>query len=60
MPQICSGLDSKNFNTIRELIREVFALDSITIYIHREIKEVHLSDNASMLAQIDERESITY
>ena len=60
MPHICSGLDGHNFTTIRELIREIFATHNVNIFIHTDTKEVYLSDNASVLAQIDESESPTY
>ena len=38
MPHVYSGLDGQNFNTVRELLREVFALDSIYIFIYSEMK----------------------
>ena len=62
MPQICSGLDGKDFNTIRELIntRSICFIQHKYFLIHIDIKKVHLRDNASVLAQIDESVSVTY
>ena len=53
MPRICSGCDKQNFETIKNLIKNIFKETHIQIVIHKLPEEIYLNDNDSVIAQID-------
>ena len=55
MPRICSGLDQESFRSIRDIIHDLFKTTNIKIFIHNNLKEINLTDRASILAQVDEK-----